>query len=334
MPVHQKIQKRKVSLYYIRHALACSNILLEDINPITMLYEKPSGLADRGIKMARYTAECLKKPLIQKANVCICSFMPRAIQTAMILLHGTNQPLYVVPDIHELRKKELFGLDVQNKPPYDTVIEMKDFINAFKKEQKLDTNVICDFVANKKLLEIASPKKWYNNQLPTVMEILCNKQQESKKALTVVVVTHGAYIRDLVKIGGYNFSNIQKQPQRLNLTLQQLTQQQQRQKRSNKQQHAQTRSPCRQRERSLEKNEIPNTSVWVETGNVISESFTEGHFETEQFQKYYVPPENIYPFISPKKSQRHYGEEDYKRCDYKKINKRMLQKGSPTRTLK
>lgn len=55
--------------------------------------------------MAEYTRTCIHKR-IKTYDICVSSFFPRALQTAMILFHNYNKPIYVMPCVHEIRTKK------------------------------------------------------------------------------------------------------------------------------------------------------------------------------------------------------------------------------------
>lgn len=130
----------------------------------------------------------------------------------------------------------------------------------------------------------SSPQTWFEKKLP----LLC---MQNAKLKNIAVVSHGNYIRNVMKMWGYDIHKLLNQPSII--------------KEKKCSQHV-----------PLGKEEIPNTSVWNQIFHVTST----GILHSKKFLKYYTPPENIWPFLSHDKKKRYFTKDEIKSCDFMKLN--------------
>jgi broad specificity phosphatase PhoE len=290
-----------VSIDWIRHSHACSNLIQEEVSPLALVWETKSSttgvLTNRGYEMAKYSRKCLQNR-IATYDFCLSSFLPRALQTALFLFHNSKKVLFIAPWIHEVRQPLALGLDRQNVAPFKTVKEVKKFVNQFKRNHQLNVRVSYRLLKDEDIQVNNVPSKWYQTELPRIVA------QWNQPTLKIGILSHGSYIRIIMKYWNYSIQSILDSKQEM---------------KCNKKSAASMR--CSNTCCKLGPNVIPNTSVW---NQVLVKKNSE--FISKKFTKYYVPPEDQWPFLSQDHKLHQYKAGDFRSCCVTKSTKNILLK--------
>lgn len=287
-----KRENLKISIDWIRHSHACSTAIIEDAARIGLLWEKPIHLTNRGMSMAQYSGNCLKQR-IQSYDFCISSFIPRAVETALLMFDNSKKTLYLSPYIHEFRNPFALGFDTYNTSPYKTITDLKKFVDAFKKSHNINLKVSYKLMNDNHLNEVTDIHTWLNVILPKILKI----KRKNQLSLKFGAVCHGLYIRSIIKAWQYDLGKILEEPQELK------------------------KKGCTNNHNKISKHNIPNTSAW---NQVLEQNIKTKIIQSKKFKKYYVPPVDKRPFFSQKYNQRKYTEDDIESCNYKQFTKWLI----------